>query len=137
MKTHVVKTSPDASLGEAADLMDLYQVNGLPVVDAEGVLCGYLSEADLLSAMHLSDSGATSGDIAGRDRRSVREKAVGGVMRTAVVSVSEDIQLIDACHLLLDHRLKRVPVVDVRGRVVGVLNRIDVIQAIFEGTVEI
>src|SRR5579884_1638928 len=34
MKTYLVTTTPDASLREAADLMDLYQSSVLPVVDA-------------------------------------------------------------------------------------------------------
>ena len=137
MKTHVVKTSPAASLGEAVDLMDLYQVNGLPVIDADGILCGYLAEADVLAAMHLSDRSFLLPASLGADRRSVREKPVGAFMRTSVISVPEDVDLTDACRLLLDQCLKRVPVVDAKGRVVGVLNRIDVIQAIFDGTVQL
>ena len=38
MKTHVVKTSPEATLSQAVDLMDLYQVNCLPVVEEDGRL---------------------------------------------------------------------------------------------------
>src|SRR5260221_12958353 len=52
MKTHVVKTTPDAPLAEAVDLMDIYQVNSLPVVDTEGRLVGILSEEDIWCAAH-------------------------------------------------------------------------------------
>ncbi len=37
----------DASLTEAAALMDRHHIHGLPVVDADGVLVGVLSQTDL------------------------------------------------------------------------------------------
>jgi len=60
MKTHVVKTTPDATLSEAVDLMDLYQVSGLPVVDGEGRLVGMLTEQDVIRAA-MQDAAARAG----------------------------------------------------------------------------
>ena len=51
MKTHATTTRPEATLGEAIDLMDLYQVPSLPVVDAARCLCGMLTAEDVLRAM--------------------------------------------------------------------------------------
>ena len=42
-----------------------------------------------------------------------------------------------AVRLLILHRLKRLPVLDSLGRVIGTLNRIDVLQAIFEGSFDV
>ena len=138
MKTHVVKTTPDASLGEAVDLMDLYQVGSLPVVDAEGALCGMLSESDVLRALldgvpppeTFSESQAmqvlgAGGASAGR---------IAAYMTQPALSISEHAEGKLAARLLLASGFKRLPVVDEHNRVVGVLNRIDVIQAVFENT---
>jgi CBS domain-containing protein len=159
MKTHVVKTTPEATLSEAIDLMDLYQVNGLPVVDGEGRLCGMLTEQDVLRAL-LSEGAARSlledadtGEKAeggkpdtrtsGRKVRSAAELGLaveaGGYkvqdwMTQPAISVAETAEVRMAARLMLARHLKRLPVITEEGKVIGVLNRIDVCQALFEGT---
>lgn len=122
MKTHVVKTTAEATLAEAADLLDLYQTTGLPVVDAEGLLVGMLTESDIVRA--LQRSGASAGGFRVQDW-----------MTVPAICVSENVDMREAVALMRDGRLKRVPVVTDTGQVVGVLNRIDLIQAVFEGTI--
>src|SRR6185437_13743482 len=51
MRVHIVKARPEDTLREAVDLMDLYQVTGLPVVDATGQLIGMLTERDVMRAL--------------------------------------------------------------------------------------
>lgn len=139
MKTHVVKIAPDASLSEAIDLMDLYQATGLPVVDAEGRLCGVLSDGDIFRALKFRslDSAAGTDPVALqsalRSLASVGEQSVCQYMAQPAVSVVENTPILEAAHLLIRHNLKRLPVTSVEGQVVGMLNRIDVCQAIFEG----
>jgi CBS domain-containing protein len=124
MKTHVVKTTPDATLAQAVDLLDLYQSTGLPVIDAQGVLCGMLTESDILRAARRV-SGAGAG-----------VQCVADWMSSPAISVRENESLQVASLLLLREGLKRLPVTTEDGRVVGVLNRIDLIQAIFEGAID-
>jgi len=136
MKTHVVKTTPDATLAEAVDLMDLYQAGALPVVDPDGRLCGMLSEGDVLRALRLQN-------LAGADAANLRagissaaEAAgfrVGDYMTQPALSVSENADIQEAAHLLLTRGIKRLPVIREDGQVVGVLTRLDVCEAIFEG----
>ena len=136
MKTHVVKTTPDAPLGEAVDLMDLYQVGSLPVVDERGVLCGILSESDVMRA--LLDSSLPLKTLSEAQAEQVLEGAgvsarrVADYMTQPAVSVSEHADAGKAARMLLTSGLKRLPVTDEQDRVVGTLNRIDVIQAVFE-----
>ena len=58
-------------------------------------------------------------------------------MTSPAISVSEDMDASVAVRLLILHRLKRLPVLDSLGRVIGTLNRIDVLQAIFEGSFDV
>jgi CBS domain-containing protein len=39
--------SPDATIGEAADIMLARKISGLPVVDATGTLVGIITESDI------------------------------------------------------------------------------------------
>lgn len=133
MKTHVVKTSPEATLSQAVDLMDLYQVNCLPVVEEDGRLCGIISEADVLRAALPDGVEAESAEPWTEARRGAAEYAVRDYMTVPPVSVSESLDLREASALLLTRNLKRLPVLSEEGQVVGTLNRIDVLQALFEG----
>jgi len=123
MKTHVVKTTCEATLAQAADLLDLYQTTGLPVVDAEGRVLGMLTEADIMRAAHTSGVGAGSQQV--RDW-----------MTSPAVCISENEPVADAARLMLARRLKRLPVISESGNLVGVLNRIDLLQAVFEGAID-
>ena len=123
MKTHVVKTTGDATLAEAADLFDLYQTTALPVVDATGVLLGMLAECDIARAVR-----KLSGAVAGQER-------VLDWMTVPAVCIAETADVGEAVAILRSRHLKRLPVVTDAGRVVGVVNRIDLLQAVFEGTI--
>jgi len=54
-------------------------------------------------------------------------------MTQPAVSVHENAEVRAAAKRMLARRLKRLPVVTDEGKVVGVLNRIDICQALFEG----
>lgn len=47
MSTPVVTVKPDLSIEDCARLMEQYQVRRVPVVDAQGICCGILAQADL------------------------------------------------------------------------------------------
>lgn len=125
MKTHVVKTTPDASLAEAVDLMDLYQVHGLPVVDGTGKLCGMLTEHDIWEALQQAGNFESAS-------MSLPSRLVGDIMTRPAIAVVENENLAVAVALMTDNRLKRLPVITKEGTVIGTLNRIDIIQAILE-----
>ena len=47
MTKNVQVISPDATIGEAADIMLANRISGLPVVDAAGELVGIITESDI------------------------------------------------------------------------------------------
>lgn len=131
MKTHVVKTTPEATLSEAVDLMDLYQVSGLPVVDEAGRLCGMLTESDVVRALLPDGAGVALASA----QRGAGEHRVQDYMSRPAISISEHADVEQAAEQMIASRLKRLPVITDEEKVVGVLNRIDVIQALFEGNI--
>ena len=123
MKTHVQKIGPEATLAQAVDLMDLYQTPALPVVDAEDRLVGMITERDIAEiVLRVGSMGATS-------------LTVEKIMSRPAIAVKEDMDVTDATRLMSEKRLKRLPVVTADGEVVGMLNRVDVLQALFEGSI--
>lgn len=140
MKAHVVKTTPEATLRDAVDKMDLYQVSGLPVVNARDELVGVVSEYDVIQALlpeyvRLGEGAGSrpQEDLATLVAR-VREMPVGQAMSSPAVSVDENTDVLDAAAIMLERRFKRLPVTS-EGRLVGVISRIDICQAVLEGQV--
>ncbi|MDN5796254.1 MAG: CBS domain-containing protein [Intrasporangium sp.] len=105
MSTPVITVSPDDSVGEVAELLHTKGISGAPVVDSAGVLLGLVSEYDLLAR-----SGSTARDV----------------MTKSVISVTTDTLVNDVRHLLIDQRIRRLPVTD-QGRLVGIVSRGDIV----------
>ncbi len=123
MKTHVQTTTPDATLAQAVDLMDLYQTPSLPVINEAEKLVGIITERDIFDAV-----AKQSADVA-------KNLRVDSVMSKGIFCINETQPVANLATLLLQSRFKRVPVVTDAGRVIGMLNRVDVLQALFEGSV--
>ncbi|MBW2391659.1 MAG: CBS domain-containing protein [Deltaproteobacteria bacterium] len=94
------------------------KLNGVPVVDSEGRLCGMLTEQDCLKALVRQATDGAPG-------ASVRD-----YMTTTVESVVPTTQLLDIAHLFLKRTFRKLPVVDSDGRVVGQVSRRDILKAI-------
>ncbi len=135
MKTHVVKVSENASISEAIDLMDLYQVRGLPVVDSEGILCGYLSEKDIYK--HLTkdfNSSASSIIDCSVSVSAYGEHIVKEWMTAPAITINENSPAMDVFDLMLCKNLKRIPVISDDRQLIGTINRIDIMRALIENT---
>jgi CBS domain-containing protein len=59
-------------------------------------------------------------------------KTAHQVMTTPVITVPETATLAHATHQMAEHNLKRLPVVDARGRLVGMISRVDVLRTVSE-----
>jgi len=105
MTTSVVSVTPSDSVDEAARLLTFHEVSGLPVCDG-GRVAGVVSEADLIGK-----TGST----------------VGEVMTSPALTVAETTSLEQVADLLTQQRIRRVPVVDASGRLVGIVTRHDVL----------
>jgi len=105
MSSPVITVLADASTQQVVDTLARHRISAVPVVDHTGTLLGLVSEHDLLSK-----TGAVASDL----------------MTTAVVSVTVDSAADDIRHLLIDRRIRRVPVMK-GGRLVGIVSRHDLV----------
>ena len=108
MTSPVATLSPDDSTQHAADTLTRRHISAAPVVDGAGAVLGMVSEYDLLAK-----SGQTARDV----------------MTTAVVTVSADSGIDDIRHLLIDRRVRGVPVM-AQGRLVGIVSLHDVLTTL-------
>jgi CBS domain-containing protein len=109
-----------------------HRVSALPVVDDQGRVLGVVSEADLLLKEECPDPDADLALVWTRRRRAEHDKAAAAVARdlmtVAVVSVGPHAGVAEAARLLHRHGVKRLPVVDREGRLLGIVSRADLLK---------
>lgn len=118
-----VTVSPETTIGAAEALLEEHGFNGLPVVDAEGALVGWVTSLDLLAAFAFPED-----EILPPFERVLRQP-VSKVMTRDVAMVWPRTPLPKALAKLVDRRVKSLPVLD-DDRLVGVLARHDVLTGL-------
>jgi len=137
MTRDVVTINPEADLKEAARRLSGLRISGMPVVDAEHRVLGIISEADLLSLAGIK-KGHTFKDVLRHVLGAplpVRKKGntVGEVMSSPAITTDPDRDIRAVAAILDEKRIKRLPVVDEEGRLVGVIARADIVRAMGMG----
>jgi CBS domain-containing protein len=114
MTHRVYTTTPQATVQEVAQLLSRERISGVPVINPEGKLIGIVTEADIIAK-------ATSNDLRVKD-----------IMSSEVIVVDEETPVSEIAQLLTSKKIKRVPVVH-DGRVVGIVSRADIVDAVAQG----
>ena len=134
MTTRVIWVERDATFREMATALREHRVSAFPVVDDDHTLIGVVSEADLLTKEALDDEpGVISGILHHRDQAKARGVTAGDLMTTTVVAVRPEDTVEHAAKLMYDRGVKRLPVTDANGRLVGIISRADVLS-VFDRT---
>ena len=134
MTTRVIWVNKDATFREIAVALREYRVSAFPVVDGDRKVIGVVSEADMLNKEALIDEpGLLGGILHRRDQAKARGITAGDLMTTAVVAVRPQDTAEHAARLMYDRRVKRLPVTDENGRLVGIISRADVLS-VFDRT---
>ncbi|MEO0531305.1 MAG: CBS domain-containing protein [Planctomycetota bacterium] len=116
MTPNVVTIGPDASIGDAIELLLARRVSGLPVVDGAGRLVGILTEFALMALAY---------------DQNVADHTVADHMTHDVLTVDADDAVNKVADLCIVHRVRRLPVLE-KGRLVGLVSRRDVLEALYK-----
>jgi CBS domain-containing protein len=108
MTTRVVTITEVQSKQQAARLLAQHRISGLPVVNADQVVVGVVTEYDVIGK---------------------EGQTVGEIMTRGVISVTPDTELEEVSHLLVHERIKRLPVLD-QGKLVGIVSRADLVKEV-------
>jgi CBS domain-containing protein len=133
MSTQVVAVKRGATFKEMAARLRQDRVSAFPVVDDDGKVIGVVSEADMLAKEVLN--GDHLGTLTAMLHRREREKADGliadDLMTHPAVTVGPGDSVEHAARLMYTLQVKRLPVVNPDGRLVGIISRTDVL-AVFD-----
>jgi acetoin utilization protein AcuB len=124
MRQPVITVDRKASMQDAIHLMKEQRIRRLPVTD-KGALCGILTDGDVKRA---SASDATTLDIH-ELLYLISKIKVASIMTRKVHTIHQDWTIEEAAALLLDHKISGAPVVNDKGRLVGVITQTDIFRA--------
>ncbi|CAM8901517.1 unnamed protein product [Rhodiola kirilowii] len=138
---HVVKAT--TTVEDALEALVEKRITGFPVIDDDWKLVGVVSDYDLLALDSISGATPTETNSLFPDVDSswktfneiqkllskTNGKVVGDVMTSDPLVVRETTNLEDAARLLLETKYRRLPVVDAKGKLVGIITRGNVVRA--------
>jgi|GEM_PF-3515273 len=114
MSTPVITVSKDMSLKEARETFAKHRFSSLPVVAEGGELLGILSDRELYEEQHNPD------------------KKVGEVMTEEVLCADESTDVDLLAEVLFEEKIKFVPVIDEKKKVVGIVTRNDILRTVLK-----
>ncbi|MCM3809724.1 MULTISPECIES: CBS domain-containing protein [Streptomyces] len=130
MTRTVVAVGRDAPFKELVQTLGQWRVSAMPVLEGEGRVIGVVSEADLLPKEEFRD---TDPDRLQQLRRLPDLAKAGALtaeelMSSPAVTVHPDATLSEAARIMAVRGVKRLPVVDTEGKLLGIVSRGDLLK---------
>jgi len=142
MTTDVITVNENATVEKCANILSTHHLSGLPVLDDEGHIKGVITEGDLIrrnsrikgpaflellgGIIYLDNPNKFLDDV----KKSMGQFA-RDVMSNDLITVSPDAEIEDAATLLVRKKIKRLPVLDREGKLIGILSRKDIMKYLF------
>ncbi|HOI39206.1 MAG TPA: CBS domain-containing protein [Methanobacterium sp.] len=151
MEKEVIKFQVDDRIIDVAGSLREKKISGAPVVDKEDKLVGIISEGDIMRLIEVHSPHINlilpapldlielpvrmkyEMDEIAEDMNKAASLLIGEIMTKKVVTIKPDADISDAAQLMDTHDVKRLPVVESDGKMVGIITRGDVIGAMVRG----
>lgn len=142
MSEDVVAVGPETPLKDVATILVDRGISGLPVISERRKVLGVVSEADILvkeqgpEARHGGLLGWLLGGGVPDDAR-LTARTAGEAMTSPALTIGAHTHPSEAARLMTEHAIKRLPVVDWDGRLIGIITRADLVRAFARTDAEI
>ena len=134
MTKNLIFVKPDVDLHEAARILSENRISGMPVVDDNSRVVGVISEADILVLAGMKKEHTFKDILRNILGEPVPARKSGNkvedVMSFPPITSYADDDIAEAARVLDEKRIKRLPVVDAEGRLIGIVSRADIVRAI-------
>lgn len=141
MTTQVHVTGPHTPFKLLVRLIEENKVSAIPIVDQQGAPVGIVSEADLLLKERRHELESELDLFHPQRHRSEKAKSEGLVaselMTSPPLTVLSETTLTDAARLMQQRKVRRLIVVDGRGKIAGIVSRSDLLQVFLRGDEEL
>jgi CBS domain-containing protein len=130
MSTHVIAVRQGAPYKEMAAMLHEQRVSAFPVIDDDNKVIGVVSEGDLLTKEALE--GTVPRTLQTLTQQSVRTRVnavtAADLMTKPPVTIGPEEPVTHAARLMFNTRVKRLPVTDGDGTLIGIVTRSDVLS---------
>jgi len=125
MSKDVVSCTPDDEVDNVWRLMQNKSLAGLPVVKKDKLI-GIISQKDLL------EHGTAFPTFESKKGRFRSSRKISSVMKTPALTVEPSAKVVDAAKMMVEKNVGRIPVADARGRLVGMVDREDIVRLLIK-----
>jgi len=130
MSADVVTVGTTATLKQIAQLMSERGLSGLPVLSEHRKVLGMVSEADVLRKQerNLGRLGTGLPHRSHHERLQAEGETAAELMSAPPITIHPDAPLGVAARLMNGHHIRRLPVVDTSGKLMGIVSRRDLLS---------
>jgi CBS-domain-containing membrane protein len=132
MTTDVALVRDYTDFKDIVKLLAVRGVSAAPVVDNENRVIGVVSNADLLAKQSQYETPGGLARLRIMRRNRARAKAAATVaadlMTTPAITIDPESTVVHGARLLAQHNIKRLPVIDTDGRLIGIVARQDLLS---------
>ncbi len=136
MTEKVITVREDMTLDKIAEILSENRISGAPVVDLQNRVIGIITEADIISQTETVKTGAfrellrhlMGEPVPKKSKKSLSELKVKDVMTAPAITASPDTDIREVARILDEKRIKRLPVVDEDGKLIGIISRQDIVR---------
>jgi CBS domain-containing protein len=139
MTAQVVTVTKAARYKDVVRLMTEHKVNALPVITDRGRVIGMVSEADVLrkQEQNFRRFGTGLPHRTRRERDQAKAHRAGELMTSPAITIHPEAPLGAAARLMNGHNIRRLPVVDATGSLIGIVSRRDLLSVFLRPDAEI
>lgn len=141
MTTHVVSVDRITPYKEIARTLTEHRISGMPVLTMGRHVAGVVSEADLLvvedKQARQARAASASGQRVWRRRRQPAALVAGDLMTSPAVTIHPDATIPAAARVMNANHVRRLPVVDPDGKLIGIVSRRDLLSVFLRPDSEI
>jgi len=138
MLRNTTSVLPDCNLEEVIQIMAIQRLNGIPVVDQEQKVIGFISQHDIIKSLLPNYLGIINSNsfitefiqLSKKLKESANNK-VEEYMKKNVITISEEDNEVVAADLLIRNKIHHLPVVR-NGHLVGVVTMRDLLKAMIQ-----
>ncbi|MGC9490211.1 MAG: HPP family protein [Thermovirgaceae bacterium] len=134
MDRDLTALTPETTIGDAVEVLSVHRITGVPVLDADGVIQGFISEKDIVKAalpgyfdLLQDPSFLPDFDQFSKRLRRISLDPVEKYMIRKVITFDVDDSDFHVAMIMMRENLKRAPVVS-RGAFIGMVSRADLLD---------
>ena len=139
MNPHVVSVLPTTPLPKLWDIIAKKHLHALPIIDKNKKILGFIAKEDFLARLYPSyvegeeiptESDSDIEIITKLEK--LKQMSAKDIMNTNIVFTRTDTNVMRALSLMIIRKVRQLPVLDEKDRVVGMLSKADVFAGLFK-----